>query len=164
LDQRLVAFQAELDAMYGSALEDGFEGLIARNLGGLYKFGRSTAASQDALKLKPFADSDAVVLSVFEAMANQNEAFTDELGRTKRSTHAAGLVGKGTLGGFICRDVASGVEFSCAPGLLSHAEREALWAIGGCVGRILKYRHLPVGVKDLPRHPRFIGWRSSIEM
>lgn len=163
LPQYLLRNQDELDEMYAKVLAEGYEGLILRNPASYYKFGRCTANSQDSLKCKPFADSEAVVVGMFEAMENQNEAFTDELGRTKRSSHAENKVGKGTLGGFVVRDLKTDVEFNCSPGMLKHPEREALWG-QDLVGKILKYRHLPIGVKTAPRHPRFIGWRDMRDM
>jgi DNA ligase-1 len=163
LDQTLIESQAQLDAYYSDSLEQGFEGAILRNTGAEYKYGRSTAKSQDMLKMKPFSDAEAVVLSAYEAMANENEAFTNELGQTDRSTHAAGLTGKGMVGGFVCRDLKTGLEFKCAPGKLTHAERTELWD-SVVSGRILKYRSMAYGVKDAPRFARFIGWRSALDM
>lgn len=165
LPQMTCSGQEELDALYQDALLEGFEGLMGRNKKSLYKSGRCTAKSQDSLKFKPFRDDEAVIVSVYEAMENQNEAFTDELGRTARSSHQANLVGKGMLGGFVCRDMKTGVEFSVAPGKLKHTERLTLWAVKGTLpGRILTYRHLTVGVKDKPRHGRFMRFRDPLDM
>jgi DNA ligase-1 len=165
LEQRLIHTQPELDAYYQTLLEAGYEGVILRNPGAKYKHGRSTAKSQDLLKLKPFADDDAVVLRVYEGRHNTNEAFTNELGRTDRSTAAAGLIGNGMLGGFVVEDVKTGVQFDCAPGVLTHAERVAVLQQNP-VGKIIKYRHMPYGLmaNGKPRFPRFIGWRSKEDM
>jgi DNA ligase-1 len=163
LPQRTVTTQEALDVMYSEALDDGFEGLIARNANSAYKFGRATAASQDALKCKPWKDSEARIISVYEALENQNEEFTDELGRTKRSSHQENKVGKGMIGGFVCRDIHSGVEFNCAPGRMKHDERVALFG-KALEGGLLKYRYMAVGVKDKPRFPRYIGWRNEIDL
>lgn len=165
LDQRQIHTQDELDTYYNDLLEQGYEGAILRNPAAKYKHGRATAKSQDMLKCKPYADSDAVILSTYEAMFNGNEAFTNELGRTERSTAASGLTGKGMIGGFLVRDVHSGVEFHCSAGTLTHSERTELMKVD-CVGRILKYRHMPYGVmtNNKPRFPRFIGWRDKSDM
>jgi len=163
LPQSEITSADRLDSHYEMLLETGFEGLILRNPNALYKQGRSTPASQDMLKLKPFKDSEAVVLGVYEAMYNGNEAFTNELGRTARSTAMAGLEGKGMIGGFYVRDLETGVEFTCAAGRSSHKERTEWW-LAPPKGRILKYRHMPYGVKDKPRINRFVGWRDPIDM
>ena len=165
LDQTLVKSKAELEQMYKDVLELGFEGVMARNLNSMYKFGRCTVKSQDSLKIKPFHDSEAIVISVYEAEENLNEAFINELGYTERSSHAENKVGKGMLGGFVVKDLTTGVEFNCAPGNLNHAEREAIWKTSSLfIGKVLTYRSMSVGVKDKPRHPRFKGWRSVLDM
>jgi len=163
LEQTTVNDQAHLDNLYAHFLDRGYEGAILRNPQSIYKYGRSTAKSQDMLKLKPFTDSEAIVLSTYEAMENQNEAFTNELGQTERSTHQENLVGKGMVGGFIVKDLKSGVEFNCSPGALTHDERRELF-LSKNEGKILKYRSMAYGVKEKPRFPRFIGWRSTLDM
>ncbi len=163
LPQTLLASKEDLDTYYAERLAEGYEGAILRNPKAMYKFGKSTAKSQDMLKCKPFADSEAVILDVYEAMQNNNEAFTNELGRTARSKCAEGLEGKGMVGGYVCRDLVTGVVFECAPGAFKHAERVAQWR-NKPIGQILKYRHLTYGVKDLPRHPRALGFRSPLDM
>lgn len=161
--------EQELDEFYTRVLEEGHEGVIVRNANGLYKFGRATAKSQDLLKLKPEDDSEFVILGVYEALENQNEAFVNELGRSDRSTCADGLVGKGTLGGFYAKDLHTGVEFNCPPGKMRHDERQLVWQTwltcpDTIKGRIGKYRYFTIGVKDKPRHPRWIGWRHESDL
>ncbi len=163
LPQAVVNNQQELDEAYASLLAQGYEGAILRNPDSLYKYGRATAKSGDMLKMKPFADSEAVIVSAYEAMENQNEAFTNELGQTERSTHQENKAGKGMVGGFIVRDIKSGIEFNCSAGKLNHEERTELWG-KDLAGKILKYRYMPYGQKTAPRFPRFIGWRSILDI
>lgn len=111
------------------------------------------------LKLKRFEDSEAEVLGIEEEMHNANTAETNELGRTKRSTAKAGLVGKGTMGALIVRDVKTGVEFNIGSGFTAHDRTEA-WK----PGELVKYKFFPVGVKDKPRHPVFLGRRSKLDV
>jgi DNA ligase-1 len=163
LPQTLIHSEQELAEFYANNLELGYEGAILRNPTALYKEGRCTAKSQDMLKMKPFLDSDAVILGVFEAMENNNPAFRNELGQTNRSTWAAGLVPKGMIGGFNCEY--EGKPFKVAAGRLSHAERIQIWEHRQqFIGALMTYRHLPIGQKDVPRHARFIKWRSSIDV
>lgn len=166
LPQMAVKSEGELQKAYEQYLSQGYEGVIARNPNSEYKYGRATAKSQDMLKIKPFADREAVIISPYEAMHNNNEEFINELGRTARSTHQENLEGLGMLGGFIVEDLESKVQFNCAPGVLTHAERTTLWEKhkGALAGKIIKYRSLIIGVKDKPRHPRFIGWRDPSDM
>lgn len=175
--QSHVGTQNFLDELYAEVTAEGHEGLILKSPEGLYKYGRATAKSQDLLKLKPEDDFEFEILSCYEAMENQNEEFTNELGRTDRSSHQENLVGKGMLGGFVARAItngddkafAVGVEFNCAPGKLTHEERTALWqgwlADPDAVrSRIGKCRHFPIGLVEKPRHPRWIGWRVKEDM
>jgi DNA ligase-1 len=163
-----------LDVMERMLLEDGYEGAILRDPDALYKFGRS-GKTGPLIKVKRFVDYEAEVIGVYEEMHNGNVAKTNELGRTERSSHAAGKIGKGTLGGLILRGLpgtpAEGVEFRCGTGF-DAAQRRDLWseaisvsayggADAGLNGRIAKVKSFPVGVKDKPRHPVFLGWREE---
>lgn len=143
----------------------GYEGLILRSGMGVYKHGRSTAREQYMLKVKRFEDSEAEVIEVIEEMYNGNEAERDELGRTKRSKAKAGLTGKGTMGALKVRDLKTGVEFEIGTGFTA-ADRVSFYDKDGdaAVGKIVKYKFFPVGVKDKPRHPVFLGERHAADM
>ena len=65
---------------------------------GPYKCGRSTVREGYLLKLKRFADGEAVILGCCEQMHNANAAQQDAFGRTKRSSHKDNKIGKATLG------------------------------------------------------------------
>ena len=104
------------------------------------------------------------IIGFDEEMFNGNEAQTNELGRTKRSSAKAGLLGKETLGAFRVRDVVSGVEFSVGTGLTA-AERQRYWdGRGHLIGSLVKYKFFPVGVKVAPRHPVFLGFRDRSDL
>lgn len=141
----------------------GFEGLILRDPMGPYKYGRSTAREGYLLKVKRFEDSEFEVIGYEERQHNGNEATTNELGRTKRSSHKAGKSGLGDLGALVLRG--DGFTFNCGTGF-DDATRKALWAIrdDGLIGRIAKVKHFPVGVKVAPRHPVFLGFRDPIDL
>jgi len=144
-------------------LNHGYEGLILRDPDAPYKMGRSTVKEGYLLKLKRFVDAEAVVIGFEERMHNGNEATVSELGRTKRSSHKAGKSGRGDLGAITAR-TPDGVEFSIGTGF-TDAERAALWTYrDSLVGRIAKYKYFPVGVKEAPRHPVFLGWRVKEDM
>lgn len=164
LEQRLVTNQEEFEQAVADNLDQGYEGTMTRRPASMYKFGRSTSLSQDLLKCKPFLDSEAVILDVFEAMHNGNTAFTNELGRTARTSHQENLVGKGMAGGFIAQDCITGVQFRCAAGSFTHAERVNLWNNREhCIGKVIVYRYMPYGVKEetgIPRMPRAKGFRE----
>lgn len=148
-----------LDAYEAEQTELGYEGIMLRSYDGAYKFGRSTALEGLLLKVKRFEDSEAELIGIEEEMFNGNEAQTNELGRTKRSTAKAGLVGKGTMGALVMRDIHTGVEFKIGTGFTA-SQRAAKWPIGS----VHVYKHFPVGVKDKPRHPVYKGPRSKIDI
>lgn len=158
-------------------LAEGHEGVILRDPAGFYKFGRS-GKKGPLIKVKRYIDFEAEVIGVFELMHNGNEAVTNALGRTERSTAKAGLVGKGVLGGFELRALNgphAGQEFRCGTGF-DALTREQLWGDPeapvltqqaqrrSLVGRIAKIKSFPVGVKDAPRFPVFLGWRDERDM
>lgn len=150
---------AELEAQYLAA---GFEGGIIRTLGSAYKFGRSGKAGP-LLKLKRYIDYEAEVVEVVEELHNGNEAKTNELGRTERSSHAANKTGKGTMGALVVvalNGPHEGVEFRVGTGFTA-AIRAELWEERDfVVGRVAKIKSFPVGTKDRPRHPVWLGWRD----
>lgn len=166
LRQVIVNSESELRAFEATTLEQGFEGVMIRSPLGTYKFGRSTAREGYLLKVKRFADGEAVVIGVEELMHNANEATLDELGYTKRSTHQAGKVAMGTLGALRVRDLSTDIEFNIGTGYTA-AQRAELWAMfqnGTLLGRIAKYKHFEVGVKEAPRFPVFQGFRDPRDM
>lgn len=164
LEQNLISCEDDLLAYEVTKVAEGYEGVIIRNPEAPYKFGRSTVNEGALIKIKRFEDSEAEILGFEEEMFNGNEAQTNELGRTKRSTAAQGLVGKQTLGAFRVRDCVSGVEFSIGTGLTA-AERQQFWdRQDDFRGKILKYKFFAVGVKVAPRHPVFLGMRDARDM
>lgn len=166
LRQVIINSESELRAFEATTLEQGFEGVMIRSPLGTYKFGRSTAREGYLLKVKRFADGEAVVIGVEELMHNANEATLDELGYTKRSTHQAGKVAMGTLGALRVRDLSTDIEFNIGTGYTA-ARRAELWAMfqnGTLLGRIAKYKHFEVGVKEAPRFPVFQGFRDPRDM
>jgi DNA ligase 1 len=155
--EEAMAYEAEWTAQ-------GFEGAMIRSLTGRYKQGRSTLREEYLLKVKRFEDGEAEIISAYEMMHNDNVAETNELGRTKRSSHQENMRAAGVLGGFNVRDVKTGVEFSVGSGF--DAQQKAAYWKGreGMPGLIIKYKFLPVGVKDKPRHPIFLGFRDKRDM
>lgn len=160
-----IIYDADDLAGYESRMvAQGYEGIILRGLHAPYKFGRSTVKEGYMLKVKRFVDNEAEIIGFEEEMFNGNEATTNELGRTERSSHAAGKVGKGTLGAFLVRDVTTGVEFSVGTGLTAE-ERALCWRDRhSLVGELIKYKSFEVGVKDKPRHPVFLGFRDRSDI
>jgi DNA ligase-1 len=95
---------------------------------------------------------------------NTNKKRTNNLGHTERSTHAEGMVGLDTLGALTVKDIKTGVTFNVGSGF-NAAQRAAIWAEqSSFVGKVIKYKHFPIGVKDKPRFPTFLGFRNKDDM
>ncbi|HEX9430810.1 MAG TPA: hypothetical protein VF944_10575 [Candidatus Bathyarchaeia archaeon] len=138
----------------------GWEGIMARSYDGHYKFGRSTTKEGILLKLKRFFDGEAVVLSMHELVHNANEAVTNELGYTERSSHKANMLGMGTLGKFTVKW--KDVEFDVGTGF-NQQQRDTYWK-NGCIGETIKFKYQSLGPNGKPRFPVFLGFRSKADL
>ncbi len=160
LPQTPVHNAEQLFAYEEAKLSEGFEGVILRAPDGPYKQNRSTVKEGYMLKLKRFEDSEAEILDYFELMHNDNEATTDARGYTKRATHQENKRAAGVLGGFHVRDIYTDVEFDLGTGFTAE-QRKNLWEGRKYLkGKLVKYKHFPIGVVDKPRHPIFLGFRD----
>lgn len=145
-------------------LSKGFEGIMIRDPEGIYKQGRSTTKEGILLKLKRFADSEAVITGFEEKEINQNEQIRDERGYAKRSTSKSGMVPANTLGNFVVMDIKTGIEFKCGSGL-NDSLRTEIWANRPkYLNKIIKYKYQEIGVKVAPRCPIFLGFRDPIDL
>ena len=155
--------QEQIDQLMIKNLNAGYEGLMLRDPNGIYKFGRSSVKENILLKVKEFMDDEAEIISFREKMINTNEGLKDNFGRTKRSSCQDGLKPSGTLGGFILRN-SEGLEFSCGSGL-NDALRNEIWKNQSkYLGKLVKYKYMSKGIKELPRHPVFIGFRDETDL
>ena len=85
-------------------------------------------------------------------------------GKPKRSAHKAGKVGKGTLGALLCKGLPgtpfAGVGIRIGSGF-TKAERQELWDNRAHLkGDLAKFKYFPLGSKDGPRFPVFLGIRD----
>lgn len=144
-------------------LNQGYEGLILRDPRGLYKNGRSTLREGIMLKLKRFVDSEATIEGYQELLRNNNPAFKDAQGYTDHTSHQANMVPAGTLGALVVKD-AEGRQFNIGTGF-DDALRARIWANRNkFLGKLVKFKYLAVGMKDLPRHPVFLGFRHPEDL
>lgn len=146
-------------------LEQGFEGVIIRSLYGKHKSGRCTVKEGAYLRIKRFSDSEAVVLEIQEAMQNNNEAKTNELGRTERSSHKENKTAKGMVGSLLCKCCDTGEIITVGAGDMDHGERKFFFENpSNIVGKIIKYKSFKHGVKDKPRFPTFLSIRAESDI
>lgn len=171
-DPRVIYLQQDVVKSYEELLEfeerflaDGYEGLMVRSLNGRYKYGRSTVREGLLIKVKRFTDGEATIIGYEPLYRNENDKTSDERGYAKRSTHQANKVADDLLGKLFVRCCITGREFSIGSGF-TEDQRRAAWAErANLINRIVKYKHFAVtGVKDKPRIPIFLGFRSPIDL
>lgn len=151
----------QLLALEEHYLAMGFEGVIGRDPTQPYKHGRSTLREQGMVKLKRFKDDEAKVIGFEELLSNQNEAAVNAQGYTERSSHQENKVPMNTLGALVV--AWQGLTFKIGTGFMAY-ERKQIWETRNVhLGRLVKFKYLAVGMKDLPRHPVFLGFRDLLD-
>lgn len=139
----------------------GFEGLMVKSPEGRYKYGRSTEKEQILLKVKRWTDKEFKVIGFEQKMHNANEAKLDSLGRTERSSHKANLVPLDTLGALVLEF--HDTKFSVGTGFDDKTRKEIWENMDEYLGKFAKVKFFEVGMKDLPRFPVFLGFRSELD-
>lgn len=142
-------------------VNEGYEGLMIRDPGGVYKFGRSTLNEAILLKVKRFEDDEGTIVDYYERLKNENEATVNALGYTERSSHQANMVPAGDLGGLTVewRDVMFnlGTGFSADDRVRYWSDKENL------VGQKVTFAFQGVGTNGRPRFPSFRGIRHDTD-
>lgn len=167
LEQIWVTNRQQVETMFEHAVADGHEGLILRRGDAPYKHGRSTLDEAGLLKVKPWKDTEAIVIGMVQAFENTNEAVKDERGYTKRSSAKAGKVAKDMMGALEVRMIYKGkmAQFEIGTGF-DEAERIEFWAMREhIIGKQwAKFRYVDVGGYDVPRSCSFLGFRIPEDM
>lgn len=141
-------------------VRSGYEGLMLRSPTAPYKFGRSTLKEHILLKMKRFEDDEATIIGFEELLSNQNTATLNELGYTERKGGSENMVPMGTLGAVIVECGAFPTSFNVGSGFTA-AQRQEIWDNKDhYLGRMIKFKYQPVGIKEKPRLPIFLGFRD----
>ena len=168
----------ELDALIARFFDEGYEGAIIRNLGAPAKEGRPSKVKQELVRVKGWMDSEMLVTGFTEGQTNTNEAKTNTLGRTERSSAKDGMVPNGMVGsihGTMIGDCfhpitgeklfADGLPITIGTGTMTDAELlDYFKHPEKLVGHPIKFKHLAHGVKDLPRMGNYISHRLKEDM
>lgn len=174
----LVQNMEELLALEQKYLDMGYEGIIIRDPKAPFKYGRCGKTFMGAWRVKRFIDAEAIVTSIEEGRTNQNEAKTNLLGRTERSTMQENMLPNGLVGnlqGKVLKDVLdpqtkqvllyAGQEITISPGKMPHDLRKFYFENQSeIVGKISKFKFFPKGHKDKPRFPTWETLRSEVDM
>ena len=161
VDQRIVKNVDDVLEQEEAYLNEGYEGIMLRELFGGYKFNRSTLNEQLLMKLKRFIEFEAPIVGFVEELKNNNELTYDNLGYAKRSKAKAGLAPNNTLGAFLVLYNNKVIRVSC--GSLNHEGRLLIWNNQAMfLGKIVVVRHFGRNLVGYdPRHTRFVGWRND---
>ena len=153
----------ELNIYSEQCLKKGYEGVMVRSADSPYKHGRATFREGFLIKIKPMEDAEATIVGFEEQMHNANEATTNALGRTERSSHKANLVPKGTLGALVVEHPKFG-RFNIGTGF-DDALKAKIWANRQqFLGKIVTFKYQAIGTKDKPRIPVFKGFRDARDL
>lgn len=171
VEYRNIENQEQYDAMVVEAATLGYEGLYGKKWKGKYKHGRGTPVQATCWKDKPWTDEEGVITDFVEMEENTNEAFIDELGRTKRSTHQDGMVGKGALGSYVVENPkytdenGKPIPFRVSCGSMTMAERYARWASRENErGETITYKFFDFGIVDVPRSAIYKCHRPEFDL
>lgn len=152
-----------LELFEQEVLSNGGEGVVVRDAEGKYKLGRSGTKKPELQKLKRMQDAEFEVVGYTQFEQNQNEAYTDEVGHTKRSTSKDGKILVEQLGSLICK-LTDGRTFNVGSGFTLE-QRNALWAskelLVGKIAKVQFFRYSPDGV---PLLPVFLDFRHELDM
>ena len=156
----------ELEAYETECLLNGYEGICMRRPDARYKGGRSTWNEFYLAALTRWTREECEVIGFEEMYENTNEQTLDAFGMSERSSHQAGMLGKDTLGAFIVQDMKTGNKFKVGGGQgVDTSFRQEVWDNKiDYIGKIMTYKYKGFGMKNLPRHPQFVGWRYENDM
>ena len=168
----------ELDALIARFFDEGYEGAIIRNLDAPAKEGRPSKVKQELVRVKGWMDSEMLVTGFTEGQTNTNEAKTNTLGRTERSSAKDGMVPNGMVGsihGTMIGDCfhpitgeklfADGLPITIGTGTMTDAELlDYFKHPEKLVGHPAKFKHLAHGTKTLPRMGNYISHRLKEDM
>lgn len=152
-----------VDKYMEAFVSDGYEGLMARSMNGLYKQGRSTVREGYLLKHKVFETEWAGVIGFEEFMHNDNPQTTDNLGYAERSSHKENMIPGNMLGALVVKSPKWPNTFKIGSGF-NHEYRKQIWRnLDAYMGRTVEFKYQPHGVLDVPRMPIFKSFREDME-
>lgn len=162
IEQIRCADADELFAFYQTALSLKKEGIVVRSLHGHYKQGRVTLKERIMFKVVDFQREEAVVVGWEPMMTNCNVATEDEFGRTKRSKHSSGLITQPLLGAWLAESPKWG-RFNVSG--FTAFQRDHFWRNRESFrSKTFTFKYKSHGSLDSPRHPIFLGFRSSDDL
>jgi DNA ligase-1 len=160
----------ELMAAHHRHMLLGYEGTCFYGPHVAHKEGKSSPTHNGVLRIKDFVDTEAEVLELEEGEENLNEAQTNELGRSYRTSHKENKIPNGMVGTLICRQltdvfdpmdetkllIPKGQIIRVSPGKMTHEERAFYMKHPEkIIKQIIKHKFFPHGIKDKPRFSNY---------
>lgn len=161
VEQISVYSEKEVNDYFEEVIEQGFEGLILKSIDGRYKCGRGTLNESLIFKVKPFLDFDAEVIGLVQSTEVNTDAEkkTNEMGRsvTSKRQNDRHVIDKASC----FKVLYEGKEVKVVIALPDE-DKKYIWNNPEeFIGRMIQYKGMMVGAKDLPRHPTFQRYRDD---
>lgn len=156
-----VESEKRIEDVFICVLKDGYEGLILRDPNASYKYGRGTIKEGIIYKVKPFVTFDAQITGVVQSTEVREgaEKKTNELGRsvTSKKKDDRVLIEKASAFNVLYEGKELKVVLA-----MTDEEKEEVWLNKeSYIGRMIEYKGMLVGSKDVPRHPVMIRFRDD---
>ena len=161
VNQHQVENSNEVKELFTKKLDEGYEGLILRSSESPYKFGRSTLKEEYMLKVKPFETFDAKIIDVVQATEVDPTAkkTINELGRSVTSKKKDDRMLIPMASAFTVGYQNNTVKVTLA---MTDKEKEEVWLYrDSYIGRMIEYKGMLIGAKNVPRHPVFVRFRED---
>lgn len=134
--------QKELLAITEQHVREKYEGSIIRSPWGPYKCGRSTEREQFMLKYVHYEYDTALVIGINQAMENPLSGVA----KYKRLLKPIGRAGS-----LVCTNPKWPKGFNVSVGKTTHEIAKQWWETKSIIGRTIRFKYKPYGMKDEPR-------------
>lgn len=167
---RMIRTQKQLDKFLAEAMREGYEGVMLRRPDAPYHIDRCGVTTPYLLRVKPKVRCEVKITGIEPLQRNNNEAFADELGRTKRSSAKAGRKVDATmLGKFVTewrddKGKAWPLKVGTGQGMTAEFRKYVMQHPDEFIGGWLTIEYQEVGMKNVPRSPSAIGMRWKGDM
>ncbi len=161
INQHYVYSSNDVSEVFEKVLEKGYEGLILKDANGKYKCGRGTVKEGLIYKVKPFLTFDAEIIDVEQATKVDPiaEKKTNELGRSVTSKKKDDRILIEKASAFVVKYEDKELKVTLA---MNDEEKEEVWMNKEkYIGKMIEYKGMLVGAKDVPRHPVFLRYRED---
>ena len=163
VNQTLIEIPEEVENIFKTAVDAGFEGLIIKNPNSKYVYKRVTSKSGDGYKYKPYRTYDAQIIGVEQAtkVDPTAERKVNELGYHKTSQKKDDRILIDKASAFLVRLGDKTLKVTLA---MKDSEKEEVWKNRDkYTGKWIEFKGMDVRAKDVPRHPVHVRMRPDLD-